>query len=637
MTTSVLSLPIDIPWKRICASADMIDREICDRRYPYRWRSSLAVFSYEPPEEDQEYPDETISYLKIASTITGFQPDPDEVGLSDRRVDSYWNDPAVIDNYKDVASKYYGCYGAIIEVAIGPQAGTPAAAGLTAMQYPYFADFEPKKRELYEQVSETGETMSRSLDSLNVRKGLTTTESHEVLDIFSGAQAQASYAGTGGGFGFSGQWGTKDISQQEYSNVRTAEQARELRETFSHTTQLTQMYHQLASYHIGTNRAVFFLLPRPHIVQAPLTFVNGPRLLEGVQELFLVVVRPKTMEDFCVDAYLETGHIVSEPQYTYETSTGTVTLHVAKSAEDTSGSFGDDSNTTYAEGSETYNPPSGWEVDLSNSGGYRIESASGTRIEDYGVTEADTDHVTIWGKVSAYFEDRTWPQDNVSFNGVLDLTVTVYIRKVKPNITGYDQNLWITGRGVCCCDDGMPISLIESVNWEGALGMKVAAKIGAQDAMTVVESNAIRHEVGRRLIESVNHPDRSPRGELKFADTQFMGRIVATLVRKEGHPDNVSIGHIRGVERAVAEKVTKTAPLVSRGKLLQMPLQEMVDRFGITEEQAVHLRRAALGLTTEAPKGERRWEPPAGRRRPAPKRKGPEDSSGRRRGGPAAS
>jgi hypothetical protein len=85
---------------------------------------------------------------------------------------------------------------------------------------------------------------------------------------------------------------------------------REQRETYSHTTQLTQMYHQLDSYHLGTNRAMFFMLPRPHVVQSELTFVNGPRLLEGIQEVFLIVMRPKDQE-------------VSEPIYTYKTSTPT--------------------------------------------------------------------------------------------------------------------------------------------------------------------------------------------------------------------------------------------------------------------------------------------------------------------------
>ena len=35
------------------------------------------------------------------------------------------------------------------------------------------------------------------------------------------------------------------------------------------------------------------MLPRPHIVESEKTFVNGPRELEGIQEIFLVVMRPR--------------------------------------------------------------------------------------------------------------------------------------------------------------------------------------------------------------------------------------------------------------------------------------------------------------------------------------------------------
>ena len=160
--------------------------------------------------------------------------------------------------------------------------------------------------------------MSRSLDNLNVRKGSTTTGTHEVLDILNGVSASAQGLSFGGSLSVQGQWGTRDINQQEYSDVRTTDQSREQRENFSHTTQLTQMYQQLNSYHLGTNRAVFFVLPRPHIIDdkdTPLTFINGPRRLEGIQEFFLVVVRPKETKQICVEAYLETAHVGQVPTY----------------------------------------------------------------------------------------------------------------------------------------------------------------------------------------------------------------------------------------------------------------------------------------------------------------------------------
>src|SRR5205823_970165 len=137
-----LSLPVDIPWKRLCASEDMMVRGISGlQSRPVRWRSSLAVFGYEPGEQDQTYEGMTISYLKVVASITGFQPDPDEVGLKDRKAYQSWLDPDVMENYEKIAAKYYPCYGAILEVAVTP-AGTPEEVRKMPLdQYPYFADF----------------------------------------------------------------------------------------------------------------------------------------------------------------------------------------------------------------------------------------------------------------------------------------------------------------------------------------------------------------------------------------------------------------------------------------------------------------------------------------------------------------
>jgi hypothetical protein len=598
-----LSLPIDIPWRRLCVSPDMLDANVCDRQFPYRWRSSIAVFSYVPPDEHQSYQGMALSYLKVVCTITGFQPDPDEVGLNDRRVDSHWNDPAVIENYKEVVGKYYGCYGAILEVAIGRRGQfDDARTGA------YFADFEPKKREVYELVSETGEMMSRSLEDVNVHKGATTAEAHEVLDIFGGISSQSTYAGTGGGGGIEGQWGTRDLSQTEYTNIRTIDQARESRETFSHSTQLTQMYHQLSSYHLGTNRAVFFLLPRPHIVQSEATFVNGPRLLEGVQEFFLVVLRPRDTPEPCIEAYLETGHIASIAEMTYETSTGTLFLRVTKTAEDTGGGIGDDSSITVAEGSETYMPPDGWEVDLSRDGGYKIESADGTRIETYMVTAA-IDHVTAFGGVSAWFED-TYGSRNKFHNGLLELTVTVYIRRKTPMVSGYTQTLYLTGRGVCCCpDEDRPRVEPPTVAAEVELKYPVSTRPGI-DRMSVRQANEMRAVIGTQLIELTSSPDRYPRGTVRFGESNVAARAIAGIVRRPAHPDNVTIADIASLSDDVRAKVQTIAPNVSRGRLLMMSIAEQADRFGLNMDETLHLRRAVLGLEGPVPDPRSRWDPP---------------------------
>jgi hypothetical protein len=608
MAITALQLPVDIPWKRLCVSEDMIDKKVCDRQFPFRWRTSLAVLSYEPPEEVQAYEGMIVSYLKVVCTITGFQPDPEEVGVKNRKVYSSWSDPVVIDNYKDVVNKYYGSYGAIVQVAIAPQDAV-GRDEFDVASSPYFADFEPKKRELYELVSETGELMSRSLENINVRKGTTTTDSHEVLDIFGGASAQGSYAGTGGGASITGQWGTKDVNQTEYTNIRTSDQAREMRETFSHTTQLTQMYHQLDSYHVATNRAVFFLVPRPHIVQSEFTFVNGPRLLEGIQELFLVVMRPKDTPEPCVEASLETAHIASIPIFTYETSTATLTLHVAKQAEDTSGGFGDDSSTTYAETSETYTPPDGWEVDIDRDGGFKIESASGDRVEVATVSSVARDHVTAYGKVSAWFEDRTWPQSNVSHNGVLDMVVTVYIRKKKPTVSGYTQALYITGRGVCCCGDGY-IRPGDWILWEKPLQThRLDAAVGREAVMPIQEANQMRSMIANELRQSLNDADRYPAGVVGFAESQIVGSVLGQLVRNPDHPDNLAGADLAYLPDEIRRKVLSVSPHVSRGRLLTTPLPELADRFGLDREEVITLRRAAVGIEGPEPEPGRRYDP----------------------------
>ena len=310
MSIATFSLPVDIPWRRIAYTQEMMDKKACDRELPLRWRSSVAIFEYQPPEDQQRKDGFLVSYLKVSCTITGFQADGKEIRIRERLGRSGWTNKDLTEKLGEAAAKYYPCHGAMLEVVVAPKEGDQ----FPLADYPYFADFDPKKRELYEVVTETGETMSRSLEDVNVRHGQTTLQSHEVVDKTTlGASLSASYYGVTGTGSITNESGTTELSQQATENIRTVDAAREARETFSHTTQLTQMYHQLDSYHLGSNRAAFFILPRPHSVQSPATFVNGPREIEGIQEFMLVVVRPKAMEQYCVEAYLETAHLTGKP------------------------------------------------------------------------------------------------------------------------------------------------------------------------------------------------------------------------------------------------------------------------------------------------------------------------------------
>src|SRR5439155_1631230 len=120
------------------------------------------------------------------------------------------------------------------------------------------------------------------------------------------------------------QWGQTD---QDTSTVQV-DASRERRENQGTTTSLSQMYNLLTGYHAGTNRASFLILARPHVLQPTdhRTFVHGLRIIEGLQDFFLIVTRPRDMDSFCIEAFLETGHFpedvdIDVPEKKYETKT----------------------------------------------------------------------------------------------------------------------------------------------------------------------------------------------------------------------------------------------------------------------------------------------------------------------------
>ncbi|MEH3055300.1 MAG: hypothetical protein PGN13_15070 [Patulibacter minatonensis] len=472
MSNFKLSLPTDIPWKRICVTEDMIDERICDGRAPGKWQTSLAVFKYVPEEEDQLYPDYDISYLKVTATITGYQPLDQEV---QGHIDWDGVDVSTIPGLTDLLNSYNPCHGAVLQVSVAPKGGADA---VTKKDYPFFLDFEPKKRELYELATDTKEKQSRSIESLNITKSSGSTQSTEILDVDMGGGgfgAQASYAGTGGGFSYSapnGQWGTKRLNADESLASRTTDVGQEKRETFSYTTQLSQMYHLLDSYHLGTNRAVFFVQPRPHTLEEPSGFVRGPRPVEGIQEFFLVVARPKGQRDYCVSLRLDTSHITTTPIMDYErrsdqTSIASATAPVAGKhdtrAERIVGAracFIDCWDVMYqcyrTSGSDTvnYSAPAGFRIvgydNLVNDSDHGSSSVSVT---------PNGQSLTINANANGHicFEDSgvcvDCPDEIQQWSGHARRQVQVNLISTTPTKkVGEEQVLMITTRGLCCCD-----------------------------------------------------------------------------------------------------------------------------------------------------------------------------------------
>lgn len=609
MTIASFTLPIDIPWKRIAISEDMIDPVACDRELPPRWMSSVAVFAYEPPEDQQRTDDFRVSYLKVSCSITGFQSGDPRLSPRDREINirkwlgrSKWTNADLKERLGEAAAAYYPCNGAILEVVVAPH---PDDKRFTLAEYPYFSDFDPKKRELYEVVTETGETMSRSLEDVAVRLGQTTLQSHEVRDSTTLAGELAGAYGnaqTGGQLSAKGSAsntsGTTDLSQQGTENIRTTDGAREARETFSHTTQLSQLYHQLDSYHLGTNRAAFFVLPRPHVVQSPSTFVNGPREIEGVQEFMLVVVRPKEMETFCVEAYLETAHLTGKPIYDWDSTE--ILLNLPVSSPD----------NTIRTSSAITPLRTGYVVDKSRipflapdamphgpPGGYEVVSAAENNIprQENSVT---SDYTFVVGseQVELHGWVEGWPGrgDRPTTGGTLDVMAKVFLKKKVPTVASYAPGLLITGRAVCSCNRDIvakPDFNGLSVVYENALPKSTTESPGKGKAMSIREANQLGADLKREMLQSLSSPDRYPRGMVGLFDSQLLSDMMGTHIRHANEEVNPRLLDWPGVNQALARRVTGYDSSITRSQMLEMPLAQQVEQFALTFAEAVELRR----------------------------------------------
>jgi len=304
----------DIRWQLLAVSRDMMDTTQGNTHSPFAWRSSLAIYVAVPPTEEQTACEQQTLYLKISATITGYQPSKEETEQG------YVQFPDVpIEEMDRIIKEYFACYGAFVQVAVFPrQADTPLAS------YPHIVDFEPKVRDLYQTATENGEILTASKSGVKTDRSFSHTEDSETgLDLNTTLKFPLGKKDSTGEVGgkLSHKWGETDKDTWQV----TADAARERRETTGMKTEISQMYNLLTGYHAGTNRAAFLMLPRPHILQPTdhRTFVQGLRVIEGVQDFFLIVQHPVDMQGLCVDVSLDTGHFpehvdIEEPEEVYE-------------------------------------------------------------------------------------------------------------------------------------------------------------------------------------------------------------------------------------------------------------------------------------------------------------------------------
>lgn len=658
MSNFKLNLPTDIPWERICVTEDMLDASVCDDVRPPKWHTSLAVFRYLPPDEYQEYPNQRITYLKVTATITGYQPIDQEI---QGQID--WDDVNVstIPGLKDLLNAYHPCHGAILQVTVGPFA---TAADLPLESYPYIFDFEPKKRELYEMATDTQEKQSRSIESLNITKSSGSTQSLEVLDLDTGGGGfgvKGEYAGYGAGISVSnpsGQWGTKRVNSGESLSSRSSDVAQEKRETYSFSTQLSQMYHLLDSYHLGTNRAVFFVQPRPHTLEEPSGFVRGPRPVEGIQEFFLVVAQPLDQEDFCVSLRLDTSHLTKTPimetdKLTEQTDLASAVADLPTTV-DTAVSRQVRCTVDYWVGSDDiyykhFVKKVTDSVAYAARTGYHITGygdATNTQINGSSSVVLSPDRKTL--TINAEANSSVWIQDEGDGwfadcpdeldqqTGLSQRRLNVYLESDE-NIrqVGEEEALMITTRGLCCCegeegtvgqgellltvkqvpDELSVLKLLKSAEAKAdhdRLAMRESAKVEAsleasnrsasgscvEPGYLIRAANELSQFIKTETIRTLNDPTLRPQ---RYAASHFFTRQLEMRIRQttKGRrllQDKSGIDIPSGAETALETCLQKKREDFTRGDLLSLKAHELAAAMGRPEAEVQRLRLGWLGV-----------------------------------------
>ena len=395
---------------------------------------------------------------------------------------------------------------------------------------------------------------------------------------------------------------------------------------------------------------MFFVLPRPHTVQNEQTFVQGPRQLEGIQEVFLVIMRPSKMPFINVEAYLETAHIhglkerVSSPP-----TPNDVSYHLDHNVIDgvrrfpgepvnihwwSGGLEGYTRDTVVCQKDFIFTPPPGhvialdYKPDGTNEGYEIVVPAHGYAFKfelihsEPSFLKFQGTIVTIWppsGIADPFFLFEPGSVDlNIAapyYAALMDVTLRIFTRPTDdvPQIITKEKTMYLTGRGVCCGTlkrdrfnlEEQRKGVLESVTWEGTIPtspINTRASIPSNDiiqsnpGMTIGEADFIRNNVGRMMINSINSNKRYEFGKVGLLDTQFVSNSIANIIKGKEHPDNIPIKQLAPHIFKGISKINNMSPRITKAQLLQMTFQDQITKYGLDYKEAVEMRRALLGI-----------------------------------------
>lgn len=604
MTTSnVMSLPVDIPWERIATSTDMIDRNFGDRKYPAKWRPSVTVFCYEPPEDEQKLDDSIVTYLKISCSITGLENPLAKSGARVTVPPKYLaSHPWAIKYWKTRNRKiidYYPCHGALLQVAVFPN---DQKGQVPVSKYPVVMDFQPKKREMYYSQTEKTDVLSTSRSSIEVKKGTTTTLSQETGWNLGGG---ASVGSDSGSASFGGGYSSKTTSSVQNVNMVTADKSREKRENFSYVSELTHMYHLLNSYHLGTNRAMFFLQPRPFISQSEFSFVNGLRKLEGIQEFFLIITRPKDVQGLCVEATLETAHFQVERTYNARIITKSQ-LQQGKNLMKTASALGLTSSEmdgakeamVKAWNQITAEVRQLLEFYFDVAVGYTFKTVNDLR-KSKGLTPISRKDWDSFKKLRNEVGKESYDPSQ---------TAVVIYEKSQAD-TGI---LFVLGRGVASCIKEFRVVMLppDSLVFEKRIPLDNVTLTESQKdlvdeeilpivdiPLSMVTANTVSQAIGDNILASLSAPERFAYGDASLDEALFIQEpLVAALNQMpDDDPYNAALENIDGLEEEVVSALVEIFGAQTRKDALAIEPYQVAAALGISEAEVRKLRTIMMG------------------------------------------
>jgi hypothetical protein len=485
--------------------------------------------------------------------------------------------------------------------------------------YPHIIAFEPKMRDLYQAATDSGEVLTASKSGLSTDKTLAhidSTESSMSAGVKLGVPIAEGVAGE-----ISGSVSRKRTDTDEDRWTVQTDASRERRETQGTTTQLSQMYNLLTGYHAGTNRATFLMLPRPHVLQPTdhRTFIQGLRVIEGVQEFFLVVARPPGMDGLCIEAHLETGHfpegedpIEPEPEFDEDAEEFTLTAHAD------GGRFSSDCTNLQDSPLATFNiagdkvidrrpnRKDGQTGDPGHPGVREIANASNTQandsLADYNYRALSDTSVGVFGRICG--RRSLFDPEDAEFNR----TYRVLTRSPNPKPGGEPHvpptNLIITARDLCVCiRSAEPCPEIFPVTprprpWPDWVVDELVLDVRAKIALGASRTPAVKElmsKIQSAMLTTWRLPRRYPTGEIGLLETDFFKhQLRGSLTPDQLRTRSADLPALpEAVRRALGYDMTLS-------ELLDLDLGTFAQRTGLEVAEAAKVRLELLAGSTRA-------------------------------------